>query len=64
MRLSSGDHLRGARVRRQWSREHVARELGVDEALVGRWERGEAAPTPDQVVRIVDLFDRALTEGP
>lgn len=47
-----GNELRKARENagiRQWQ---IASEIGVCEALVGRWERGEAFPSPDDVDRL------------
>lgn len=47
-----GNDLRKARENagiRQWQ---IASEIGVCEALIGRWERGEAFPSPDDVDRL------------
>jgi transcriptional regulator with XRE-family HTH domain len=47
-----GNELRKARENagiRQWQ---IASEIGVCEALIGRWERGEAFPSPDDVDRL------------
>ena len=37
----------------QWQ---VASLLGVSEYTVGRWERGEVAPTPDEVDKLESLY--------
>lgn len=51
-----GNELRKARENagiRQWQ---IASEIGVCEALVGRWERGEAFPSPDDVDRLEIVY--------
>lgn len=48
--------IRSGRRKRQWSQGDLAGELGVSQSLVSIWERGEAAPNPEQERKITALL--------
>jgi transcriptional regulator with XRE-family HTH domain len=48
--------LRGARVRRGWNQEDLAKELNVSKGSVGNWESGANIPTPAGLKRLADTL--------
>jgi transcriptional regulator with XRE-family HTH domain len=48
--------LRGARVRRGWNQEDLAKELKVSKGSVGNWESGANIPTPAGLKRLADVL--------
>lgn len=56
----AGDLLYAMRCRRAWTLSRVAAAVGVRESTVSRWERAEAAPSPENLERLCT----ALGAGP
>ncbi|MBP1632081.1 MAG: Helix-turn-helix domain [Acidobacteria bacterium] len=52
-----GGELRSRRSARGLSRAAVAHAVGARPVIIGRWERGEGAPTPGQVRALADLLE-------
>src|SRR5262245_17289615 len=48
--------LRELRARHGFTQDRVARELGVHESAVSRWENGTRFPTGEDLVTLSDLF--------
>lgn len=45
-----------------WSREFVARQLGVSQMTIINWENGKTSPTVDMASKIAKLFGVTLDE--
>lgn len=54
--------LRDARNRRLWTQKKVAEMLGVTDLTVGRWERGEVAPSMYYAKKLCELFEATPEE--
>ena len=54
----NGAVLAWARTESGFSQDEIAQSLGVEPALVGAWENGQARPTKGQFTRLVDLLKR------
>lgn len=54
---NAGNRLQYERRRRGWSRQYVAKQLGVSEYTIGQWERGEHMPYPVHIQNLCSLFD-------
>jgi len=48
--------LRELRARHGFTQDRVAKELGVHESAVSRWENGSRFPTGEDLVALSDLF--------
>jgi transcriptional regulator with XRE-family HTH domain len=56
-RMLPNDQLRRERLRRGWSREYVAGQIGIADAkTIGRWERGVAFPSSYFLQKLCNLF--------
>ena len=47
---------------RGWSQGELAKRLGVDRSLLGRWERGQGAPSLEDLTALAALFGATLDE--
>src|SRR5690242_8540875 len=56
--LSPLDILKRERKLRGWSQEYIAKKLECDPKTVSRWERGENAPGPYYIQKLIDLFGK------
>ena len=56
MTVPFGDLLRIERERREWDQARLARELGVTQQTVSRWERGGSRPRRHQATQLADLL--------
>ncbi len=62
-RMPPNDMLRSERLRRGWSREYVATQIGVaDPKTIGRWERGDAMPSAYFRQKLCAFFERSAQE--
>jgi len=48
--------LKNAREKKGWKTREVAQLLGIDQALISKFENGSRKPTKDQVVRLASLL--------
>lgn len=56
-RMLPNDQLRRERLRRGWSREYVAGQIGIADAkTIGRWERGVVFPSAYFLQKLCALF--------
>ncbi len=62
LRRRIGARIAGLRERRGWSQEELARRLGVGRARLGKWETGEHAPPPVQLLALKAAFGVSLDE--
>ena len=51
------DSIKELRVRRSLSQEQLARQLGISQQTVAKWESGRTAPKPIMIKRIAECFD-------
>ncbi len=59
--------IRQLREERGWTQETLARRLGVGQAAVSAWERGERLPRRRSILRLAELFGvsvEAIAFGP
>lgn len=56
-RQAWGDNLAKTRKLRDLTRKQLADAIGVSEAAVGMWERGETAPKIEHQLAIGDVLD-------
>ena len=56
-RSEMGSDLRARRRARGMTQARLADTVGVRPLVLGRWERGEAAPTRDQIRLLVEILD-------
>jgi len=54
------NRLRVLRAERQWSQEHLARELGVSRQTVNAIETGRYDPSLPLAFKIAGLFDQPI----
>lgn len=52
-----GNKLKNIRIRHGYTKEDVAREIGVDVDKVNNWEKGIEMPTPEESDKIADLYN-------
>lgn len=55
--------LKTLRQERGWSEERCAHALGITYSTLSRWERGEALPRSQLVLRVIDRFIATHTQG-
>lgn len=51
-----GPAIREARVRRGWSQEELAFQMGTDQSVVGKWERGTRVPDLSTLQRLAAVL--------
>jgi transcriptional regulator with XRE-family HTH domain len=62
-KMPANDRLRSERLRRGWSREYVAAQIGVaDPKTIGRWERGDAIPSAYFRQKLCSFFGLSAQE--
>src|SRR2546430_1482850 len=54
--------LKRERRLRGWTQEYLAIRVGSDPKSVGRWERGEAFPSPYYQQKLIKLFGKTAHE--
>lgn len=50
------DNIKRHRERLGLTQEHVARKIDVSTLTIGRWERSQAVPRPDKMIRLARFF--------
>lgn len=60
----TGQRLRDARARRGWTQARLAEELGAGLRTVAAWERDEAKPQAQWVVKLNDLLNDDTDDAP
>ena len=60
--MTFGEKLQALRRRTGMSQDMLAEKLEVSRQAVSKWERDEAMPETDKLVRIAKLFDISLDE--
>lgn len=59
---SANEKLREERLKRGWSQQKLADELGIAVVTVNRWERGKQQPTGYYRLKLSTLFDKSAEE--
>ena len=54
--------VRHERESRGWSQAELAEEVGTDQKVVSRWERGTSHPSPYFRKRLIELFGKNVAE--
>lgn len=54
--------LRAARIRKFWTQEHLAEEVGVTFVTISRWENGVQRPSPYAVKKLCQVFEASAEE--
>lgn len=62
MRVNTNAKLKEERLRRGWSQQHVADQLGTAVVTVNRWERGTQAPGAYFRLKLCALFGKSEAE--
>jgi transcriptional regulator with XRE-family HTH domain len=57
-----GEIIKVEREKRGLFLRHVGAALDVDQALISKYERGERAPTKEQVLRLAKFFKISLND--
>jgi len=55
-----GRHLLDLRKARGWSQPELAKQVGISDAIIGRYERGAATPSVDIAKRLADALGVTL----
>lgn len=51
-----GDQIRHYRKSQKVSQKDLASQLFVSQQAVGKWERNEATPNPEAIVKLAQIF--------
>jgi len=60
--LRANERLREERMRRGWSQQKLADELGIAVVTVNRWERGKQQPAGYYRLKLTTLFEKSAEE--
>lgn len=60
--MTIGESIRKAREARGYSRERVARQIGVCQLTILKWELGESRANIEDIIAMADLFRVSLDE--
>lgn len=57
-----GPEIRRARERRGWTQEELALEMGTDQSIISKWERGMRVPDLATLQRLATVlgYDRVV----
>ncbi|HOP41438.1 MAG TPA: helix-turn-helix transcriptional regulator [Geobacteraceae bacterium] len=55
-----GDKIIKLRKEKGWSQQQLAKMVGTSGAIIGRYERGEMAPSVEVAKKIADAFNATL----
>jgi len=58
--LEFGEWLKEQREERGWSRAELARQAGVSEGAISKWESGKQEPRYRELVKIAEVFDSSV----
>ncbi len=58
--ISFGKKLRECRESKKFSQSKLAKEVGLHHSIIGRYERDEAKPTIDVVIRLANKLDTTV----
>lgn len=58
--MDTGKIITGLRDKKGWSQTDLADKSGVSRVMIGKYERGEAAPSIDAAKKIVDALEVSL----
>jgi len=57
MNSKIGESIRNARVRKKMRQEDLAKQIGVKQALISKWEKSKSIPSGDILVKLALLLD-------
>lgn len=58
--MNMGDKIIRLRKENGWSQQELAKKVGTSGAIIGRYERGEMAPSVEVAKKIADAFNATL----
>lgn len=58
--MDTGTIITNARKQKNWSQTDLAKESGVSREMIGKYERGDAAPSIDAAKKIADALEVTL----
>lgn len=58
--MNMGDKIIKLRKEKGWSQQQLAKMVGTSGAIIGRYERGEMAPSVEVAKKIADAFNATL----
>lgn len=58
--MKIGEIVSNLRKDRKWSQTDLAEKIGISQVMVGKYERGDAAPSIDVAKKIADAFEVTL----
>jgi transcriptional regulator with XRE-family HTH domain len=58
--MEFGEWLKEQREERGMSRAQLAREAGVSEAAISKWESGKQEPRYRELIKIAEVFDTSV----
>lgn len=61
--LSMSEEIKALRNAHQWSQKALAEQLGVSSSTVGKWERGQAEPTQENIEKLEQLKGRGVAQA-
>ncbi|EMC9392298.1 helix-turn-helix domain-containing protein [Vibrio parahaemolyticus] len=61
--LSISEEIKALRNAHQWSQKALAEQLGVSSSTVGKWERGQAEPTQENIDKLEQLKGREVAQA-
>lgn len=62
MNIEIANRLVNLRKKHQLSQEELANKLGISRQAVSKWERAEASPDTDNLIRLAKLYNVSLDE--
>lgn len=60
--FETGEKLQQVRVKKGYSQEEVAKQLGVTNTTLSQWENGHHVPKLDYLVGLAGLYETTLDE--
>ena len=54
------DQIKQCRIRKEWTQEQLARNIGVSLNTVQRWESGKTKPSPLAMEKLQKVFEDVL----
>jgi len=58
--LNIGKHLTQLRKAKNWSQEDLAKEIDSSRIMIGKYERGDNAPSIEVLFKLAKIFDVSL----
>ncbi|EOV0110319.1 LPD7 domain-containing protein [Vibrio parahaemolyticus] len=60
--LSISEEIKALRSAHQWSQKTLAEKVGVSSSTIGKWERGQAEPSQENIDKLEQLKGRSVAQ--